>query len=68
MQIPSITTTYKNKDLNFTFTVYAYRRLSSAELSYSLRYWMRQSRIKKLPKNKSIKIRTTLGYNPQDGL
>jgi hypothetical protein len=68
MQSPNVVTTRKISDLNTTFHIYAYRKLTDDEILLSIRQWMRHSRYKRLPKNTIIKIQTIIGFDPQGGL
>lgn len=59
MQTPNIIT--KVKIETTTFEIYAYRKLSKAECQFSIRYYLQQRHLKAVPKNKRIKIITTIG-------
>ena len=44
-----------------SFEIYAYRKLSQSECLLAVRHYLRQKHLKKLPKNKKIKIITIIG-------
>ena len=56
---PNIVT--KVKIESTTFEIYAYRKLSESECHLSIQQYLRQSHLKAVPKNKKIKIITTIG-------
>lgn len=60
---PDVVTTLKNKELNFTFQVVAYRRLSEKEMHSALRIWMRQRGLSKIPRNRVGKLVLTVGLD-----
>ncbi len=44
-----------------TFEIYAYRKLSKSECLFAIRHYLQQKHLKKVPKNKQIKIITIIG-------
>ena len=46
---------------NTTFEIYAYRKLSKSECHFAIRHYLQQKHLKKVPKNKKIKIITIIG-------
>lgn len=56
------------KSGKFTLTVYAYRRLTEAELLRTTAEYQLQKHIKKLPASGSGWIISLLGYNPADDI
>lgn len=44
-----------------SFEIYAYRKLSQSECLLAVRHYLRQKHLKRIPKNKKIKIITTIG-------
>lgn len=60
---PTVTSILKKPDYNFEFRVIAYRPLNKAELLSVLKLWMRQTRHKTIPKNKTITYRTIIGFD-----
>lgn len=44
-----------------SFEIYAYRKLSHSECLLAVRHYLRQKHLKKIPKNKKIKIITIIG-------
>lgn len=63
MNAPSVVSTLRSDELNFTFHVKAYKKLTHSELKRILNIWMRHKRITKLPKNKTITYITILGFD-----
>lgn len=43
------------------FEIYAYRKLSQSECLLAIRHYLQQKRLKRIPKNKKIKIITIIG-------
>lgn len=63
MEAPNIVSTLKIEELNFTFCVGAYRKLTKTELQNNLQIWLNHSRYKKIPKNKTVEVISILGYD-----
>jgi len=63
MEAPNIVSTLKIEELNFTFCVRAYRKLTKTELQNNLQIWLNHSRYKKIPKNKTVEVISILGYD-----
>lgn len=53
---------------NFTFYIYAYRRLTKTECKFAISKYMTDSHMKKIPVSGSVKIITQFGSNPVDSL
>lgn len=47
-------------DLNFTFEVWAYRRVTDAELKQAYAFWRRKNKAKR---NQTVKVMTVIGSN-----
>ncbi len=63
ISMPSVVTTLRKDDYNFEFQVIAYRHLSEQEMLSVLKRWMRQTRRKTIPKNKTITYQTIIGFD-----
>ena len=61
MQLPDVVTMYKNKD--FILYIYAYRKLSNAEILSTVASYKHQKKIKKLPTRGEAKVITLFGSN-----
>lgn len=60
---PSVVTTYRDEERNFTFRVVAYRALTQSELLLVLSMWRRQQRRKSLPRNQVITVQSIIGLD-----
>ena len=50
LEMPNVVTSCKISGTNFIFSVRAYRKLSDAEMKIAIKMWMREKRIKKVPR------------------
>jgi hypothetical protein len=60
---PDIVTEWRDEKLNFTLQVFAYRHVTSEELSQALAYWLQSQHRKKPPKNTVAKVITIHGFH-----
>lgn len=63
MEMPSIPTSYTDKDLNFTFTVFAYRKLTQEEMQMSYNIWRGQKKSNKPKRNTKVEIVSIIGHD-----
>ncbi len=64
---PTIKNTLSYKENNFTFIVYAHRKLTQNEIIFELKKYLRHKKLKSIPKNATIK-EYSYGYESQDFL
>ena len=63
MKEPDVITEWRHEELNFTFQVAAYRKVTEEEMYFALRYWLQKKRLKRLPKNGYGKVITIHGFD-----
>lgn len=61
--VPNVVTTLRNTERNFTFCVTAYRKLSETEMYSALKVWMRQNKLKHIPRDRKVNYIMTLGLD-----
>lgn len=61
--LPTIRSTFVDEEENFTFHVLAYRPLTPEELQRALEVWLKLSRRKKVPRNKTVEVLTIAGFD-----
>ena len=59
--IPPIITEYLDEGRNFALRVHAYRHLTREEMGFCLSEWLRSTRRKKIPRNKTVDVLSFLG-------
>jgi hypothetical protein len=63
MPMPNIKTECTIKGTEFKFTVFAYRKLSAAEMKYCAKEWLRKYHKNCFPQKGSGKIISILGFD-----
>jgi len=61
MQMPNVSNVAKDDERNITFNVLAYRKLSESELLRAIRYFRSTKQGRKLKKNTTYTILSTIG-------
>lgn len=65
MELPNVKNFYYDKTRNFKLIIYAYRKLSKAEILLSVEMYKRRNKLKYLPNNKTAKWITTFGNDSE---
>ena len=63
MQLPNVITEVHDPDINFTFKVRAYRKLTPREMKVSFAIFNQQRDKRRSLKNKTVEVMSIIGFN-----
>ncbi len=63
MELPNVITEQRDPELNFTFAVRAYRKVTEYEMRAAFTLWRRQKKSNKPKRNQRVEIISIIGHN-----
>lgn len=63
MEQPNVITEMKDPDLNFTFAVRAYRKVTEDEMRFAFVVWRRQKKSNRPRRNQRVEVISIIGHN-----